>query len=89
MKSKVSKNCFPKYTQQGSPKLFQKLGQLGLNEIAKHDRVAVEIVKKQASCDQVVHVAFSELKSNYPETITSFVRCKNNKTFYVTNGLLS
>ena len=77
------------YTESGYPKLFKKIGLEGFKAIKKHDLDAAKIVRKLKECDSIIHVAYSELKSEYPEIITSFVRCKNGNTFYVTNGILA
>ena len=76
------------YTESGYPKLFKKIGLEGFNIIKSHDLKAAKLVRKLKECDSIIHVAYSELKSEYPEIITSFVRCKNGNTFYVTNGIL-
>ena len=75
-------------TKSRYPKLFKKIGLEGFTVIKKHDLDAAKLVRKLKECDQIIHVSFSELKSEYPEKITSFVRCKNGNTFYVTNGML-
>ena len=76
------------YTESGYPKLFKKIGLEGFTVIKEHDLDAAKLVRKLKECDQIIHVSFSELKSEYPKKITSFVRCKNGNTFYVTNGML-
>ena len=76
------------YTESGYPKLFNKIGLEGFNIIKSHDLKAAKLVRKLKECDSIIHVAYSKLKSEYPEIITSFVRCKNGNTFYVTNGIL-
>ena len=77
------------YTESAYPKLFKKIGLEGFAVIKKHDLDAAKLIRKLKECDQIIHVSFSELKSKYPEKITSFVRCKNGNTFYVTNGMIA
>lgn len=77
------------YTESGYPKLFKKIGLEGFKIIKSHDLKAATLVRKLKECDSIIHVSFSELKSEYPEIITSFVRCKNGNTLYVTNGILA
>ena len=76
------------YTESGYTKLIKKIGLEGFKIIKRHDLKAAKLVRKLKECDSIIHVAYSELKSEYPEIITSFVRCKNGNTFYVTNGIL-
>ena len=77
------------YAESGYPKLFKEIGLEGFKIIKSHDLKAAKLVRKLKECDSIIHVAYSELKSEYPEIITSFVRCKNGNTFYVTNGIIA
>ena len=87
-KATINKNALGDYTPTAYPKLFEKVGSEGLADIQKHDEDAAKIVSKLKECDEVVYAGYSETKSNYPESIASFVDCKNGKRFYVINRQL-
>lgn len=86
MKSRREKCSFANYTAQGYPKLHSKVGDEGLLKIQQHDRASAKILTRLQQ--KVTYVGYSELKSNPPETIASFVRCRNGEVFYVINGEL-
>jgi len=86
--SKINKYALTEYTKDAYPKLHKKVGDAGLKAIQEHDRDAGEIIAKLDECDEIVYVGYSEAKSNFPETIASFVDCKNEKRFYVNNHLI-
>lgn len=88
MKSKIDKDALANYSEFGYPKLFKQIGQQGFDGLTQHDKLAVNLVSKLKECEEIIHVAFSESRSNYPDFITTFIRCKSGKTFYVTNGQL-
>lgn len=83
--SKINKYAMTEYTQSAYPKLHKKVGSAGLQAIQEHDQDAATIVAKLNECDEIIYVGYSEVKSNLPETIASFVDCKNGKRFYVIN----
>lgn len=85
---KIDKNAYGVYTQTGYPKLYNAVGQAGLQDIAKHDVTASLVVAKRSDCDKVVYVGYSENKMNYPSKLASFVDCANGKRFYVINGVI-
>lgn len=84
----INKNALGDYTPMAYPKLFEKVGHKGLIDIQKHDKDAAKIVSELKECDEVIYVGHSETKSNYPESIASFIDCKNGKRFYVINRQL-
>ena len=85
MMSKINKYAVTEYTENAYPKLHKKVGDVGLKAIQEHDRDSADIVAKLNECDEIIYVGYSEVKSNLPETIASFVDCKNGKRFYVIN----
>ena len=83
--SKINKNALGEYTEGAYPKLHKEVGDAGLKAIQEHDRNAADIIAKLSECDEVIYVGYSVGKSNFPDTIASFVDCKNGKRFYVIN----
>ena len=83
--SKINEHAIGKYTALGYPKLFEEVGAEGLAVIQKHDEDAAKIVSEIKECDEVVYVGYSSTFSKYPDTIASFVDCKNGNRFYVVN----
>ena len=85
MVSKINKHALGEYTEGAYPKLHKEVGDAGLKAIQEHDRNAADIIAKLSECDEVIYVGYSVGKSNFPDTIASFVDCKNGKRFYVIN----
>lgn len=85
---KIDSNAIGSYTKEAYPKLFEQVGINGLQKIQDHDELAAKLVAELNDCDQVIYVGFSNLKSDYPEKIASFVDCKNGKRFIVLNGII-
>lgn len=83
MRKKQEKFIVANYTPQGYPKLHAKVGDEGLSIIQEHDNTSAKIVSKLNH--KVAYVGYSESRSSLPETIASFVRCKDGKVFYVVN----
>ncbi len=83
--SKINEYAIEKYTAHGYPRLFDEVGAEGLAVIQKHDEDAAKIVSEIKECDEVVCVGYSSTFSEYPDTITSFVDCKNGNRIYVVN----
>ena len=83
--SKINKHALGEYTESAYQKLHKKVGDSGLKAIQEHDQDSANIIAKLSECDEVVYVGYSEVKSNFPKTIASFVDCKNGKRFYVIN----
>ncbi|MFN3074023.1 hypothetical protein ACK1JC_10440 [Acinetobacter sp. TY2] len=83
--SKINKHALGEYTEGTYPKLHKEVGDAGLKAIQEHDRNAADIIAKLSECDEVIYVGYSVGKNNFPDTIASFVDCKNGKRFYVIN----
>lgn len=86
--SKINEYAIEKYTASGYPKLFDEVGAEGLTAIQKHDEDAAKIISELKECDEIIYVGYSSTLSKYPDTIASFVDCKNGNRFHVVNRQL-
>ena len=80
---KIAIGAYSEYTKAGHPKLYEQVGDAGLEKIFKHDMHAAYLVAAREDCDRVEYSAYSQSASNYPDKIISFVDCQNGSRFYV------
>lgn len=83
---KIDLKAYAEYKKEGFPRLYDEVGQSGLDILFKHDMDSAYKVAERDDCDRVMYSAYSKEMSNYPNKIVSFVDCKNGNRFYVSNG---